>query len=93
MQPVTRGGEGWPLEWTVEVSEEWSKLLKGGLNSFMLVPLTIMWWMKALQVVSEREECLQALADVAWVLEEMVTMLHARCKDVDQEEDQRPHKR
>ena len=44
-------------------------------------------------MVSEREECLQALADVAWVLEEMVTMLRARCKDVDQEEDQRPCKR
>ena len=93
MQPVTRGGEGWPLERTVEVSEEWSKLLKGGLNGFMLVPLTIVWWMKAPQVVSKREECLQALADVAWVLEEMVTMLRARREDIDQEEDQRPHKR
>lgn len=93
MQPGTRGGEGWPLERTVEVSEEWSKLLKGGLNGFMLVPLTIVWWMKAPQVVSKREECLQALADVAWVLEEMVTMLRARREDIDQEEDQRPRKR
>ena len=45
------------------------------------------------QVVSEREECLQALADVAWVLEEMVTKLHACHEDVDPEEDQRPPKR
>ena len=68
-------------------------LLKGGSNGFMLIPLTLIWWMKALQVVSEREECLQALADVAWVLEEMVTKLRACCKDVDPKEDQRPQKR
>ena len=65
-------------------------LLKGGSNGFMLIPLTLIWRMKAPQVVSEREECLQALADVAWVLEEMVTKLHAHCEDVDPEEDQRP---
>ena len=68
-------------------------LLKGGSNGFMLIPLTLVWWMKAPQVVSEREECLQALADVAWVLEEMVTKLRARREDVDPEEDQRPRKR
>ena len=62
-------------------------LLKGGSNGFMLIPLTLVLWMKASQVVSEREECLQALADVAWVLEKMVTKLHACCKDVDPKED------
>lgn len=87
MQPKTRNCDSWPFDRKVDKAEEWCELLKGGANGFMLIPLSLVWWMDAPQVVSEREECLQALADVAWVLEEMVVMLRARSEEADPEED------
>ena len=93
----------WPLVRDLPLNERWPKLVKGGGNGFVLVLLSLTWWMMRERDESGKTvESSSAFADVQWVLEQMVQMLRAQREqggegenEVEDEEDPntRPKKR
>src|ERR1700691_159190 len=58
-------------------NEGWAKLMKGGGNGFVLVLLSLSWWMmRERDETRKTVESLSAFEDVAWVLQQMVQVLH-----------------
>jgi hypothetical protein len=81
LQPEWRiAGDGsWPLIRDGPAGEVWSKLLKGGSNRFVLVLLSLSWWMmREKDETRKTAESSSALDDVEWALNKMVQMLRAQ---------------
>jgi hypothetical protein len=59
--------------------EKWPNLLKGGGNGFVLVLLSLSWWMMSEKDESRKaEESSSAFEDVQWVLQQMVRVLRTQ---------------
>lgn len=94
MQPGWRveGGE-WPLSRQTAVNEAWTEIMKGGQNGFVLVLLSLSWWLAATESEKDRQDCLSALEDVDWVLQQLVDVLLERQEVSEDEGDRRARKR
>ena len=97
----TANGGSWPLGREKPEVEEWTKLMKGGGNGFLLVLLSLSWWMMREKDESRKTtESSLAFEDVQWVLDQMVHDLRDRRylrggdqHDEGEEDDERPKKR
>jgi hypothetical protein len=52
--------------------------MKGGLNGYLLVLLSLSWWLAVADTDSKRNICISTLDDVEWVLQQMVNILGKR---------------
>lgn len=69
--------------------EKWSNLLKGGGNGFVLVLLSLSWWMMREKDESRKaEESSSAFEDVQWVLQQMVRVLRTQHEQGSEEDDE-----
>jgi hypothetical protein len=96
LQPEWRitDGTGWPLVRDGPAGEVWPNLLKGGGNGFVLVLLSLSWWMmRERDETRNTVESSSALADVEWALGKMVQVLRAQREQVEGEEDEDPNTR
>jgi hypothetical protein len=83
LQPEWRGANdgNWPLVREGPEVREWAKLMKGGGNGFVLVLLSLSWWMmRERDETRKTVESSSAFEDVAWVLQQMVQVLRDRRK-------------
>lgn len=58
--------------------EEWPALMKGSSNSILLLLLSLSWWLDATKTEVDKNDCLLAVKDMHWVLEQMVLKLQAQ---------------
>jgi hypothetical protein len=81
----------WPLVRDLPQNERWQKLVKGGRNGFVLVLLSLTWWMMREKDESRKtvESSSSAFADVQWVLEQMIQVLRAQREQGREGEDER----
>ena len=95
MQPIWRSeGAEWPLVRRIDSSEKWENLMKGGQNGFLIVLLTLSWWLAAALTEAQRNDCVSALDDVEWVLVQMVVILReSKSSDTEEEGEARGQKR
>jgi hypothetical protein len=70
MQPESRGGQ--KLLRVLSPSEPWTETKKGSITGFYNVIASLSWWMEALKTDVQRTEFVSMLADVHWVLQQMV---------------------
>jgi hypothetical protein len=64
--------------------------VKGGSNGFVLVLLSLTWWMMRKKDESRKTvESSSAFADVQWVLEQMIQVLHTQREQGREGEDKR----
>jgi hypothetical protein len=84
----TANDDGWPLVREGPSSEPWAKLMKGGGNGFVLLLLSLSWWMVREKDETRRTtESSSAFEDVKWVLQQMVQVLRAQRESSDQRDD------
>ena len=79
-------------------NEGWPKLLKGGGNGFVLVLLSLSWWMmREKDETRKTDKSSSAFQDVEWVLQQMVQVLRAQREQggggEDEGEDEDPNTR
>ena len=80
----------WPLVRDLPPNERWQKLVKGGRNGFVLVLLSLTWWMMREKDESRKTvESSSAFTDVQWVLEQMIQVLRAQHEQGREGEDER----
>jgi hypothetical protein len=80
----------WPLVRDLPQNERWQKLVKGGRNGFVLVLLSLTWWMMREKDESRKTvESSSAFADVHWALEQMIQVLRAQHEQGREGEDER----
>ena len=80
----------WPLVRDLPLNEQWQKLVKGGSNGFVLILLSLTWWMMREKDESRKTvESSSAFADVQWVLEQMIQVLRAQREQGREGEDER----
>jgi hypothetical protein len=79
LQPGWRVVDSWPFAQTGPIEEGWEALMKGGGNGFVLILLSLSWWM-----MRERDETrgmtesTTAFEDVQWALQQMLQILRVR---------------
>jgi hypothetical protein len=79
LQPEWRVVDSWPLAREGPVKEGWENLMKGGGNGFVLVILSLSWWM--MKEKDETRATVQssvAFEDVEWALQHMLLILRER---------------
>jgi hypothetical protein len=79
LQPEWRVVDSWPLAREGPVKEGWENLMKGGGNGFVLVILSLSWWM--MKEKDETRAMVQssvAFEDVEWALQHMLLILRER---------------
>jgi hypothetical protein len=81
LQPEWRGmGEG-KLSRQVLEGEKWSQTCRGGANGFLMIVLTLAWWIVAAEQNSEQctadADLHLAMEDVKWVLDRMVMLINS----------------
>lgn len=76
IQPQWRSAEGWPFKQKDATGEDWGHLLDGGKDGLFLVVVSLGWWIHA-QVPSKESKVGDAIADVAWVVNNLVSCLSA----------------
>lgn len=72
-QPPWRQGQGWPLPREQHDSTKWGKLGARGQNGLFVVVMSTTWWAASLKTADDR--CLfdEAVDDIRWVIERMLT--------------------
>jgi hypothetical protein len=79
LQPEWRIIDSWPFARTGPVEEGWKSLMKGGGNGFVLVMLSLSWWMmREKDETRATVESSAAFEDVEWALQQMLQILRAR---------------
>ena len=73
-QPRWRETESWPFEQVDATGRDWGKLPDGGKDGLFLVVVSLGWWIHALDP-SEESVLDNAIADVTWVLENLIRFL------------------
>lgn len=68
--------DGWPMPKQSIEAADWSKLLKGGPNGLFLVFKVLSFWAKMAWTIEERKEFDETMADVNWVLGELLKQLN-----------------
>ena len=90
LQPEWRVIDSWPLARDGPVDDGWKDLMKGGGNGFVLVLLSLSWWMMREKDETRRTaESDIALEDVQWALQRMLEVLRARREQGDEGDSQR----
>lgn len=96
MQPGCRiKGNEWPLLRPSVAEESWTELMKGGQNGFLLVLLSLSWWLGATKLEKDRKDCLAAVDDVNWVLQQLIEVMRERQEpeNSEDEDEKRPYKK
>jgi hypothetical protein len=83
LQPESRN-KG-KLHRIVGPDESWEKLLKGGINGFFTVVVSLGWWWLAVKTPVQRKAWMNMAEDILWVLEQMVKMTAKLKKRVHEE--------
>jgi hypothetical protein len=79
LQPNWRVMDSWPLSREGDVKESWHDLMKGGGNGFVLILLSLSWWMmREKDETRATVESSVAFEDVEWALQQMLQVLHNR---------------
>jgi len=79
LQPEWRVTDSWPLAQTGPVEEGWETLMKGGGNGFVLILLSLSWWMmREIDETRGMTESAVAFEDMQWALQQMLRILHVR---------------
>lgn len=82
IQPEWRDTESWPFLKEDAAGEDWGHLLDGGKDGLFLVVVSLGWWINA-RVPSEESKANDAVADVTWVINNLVSHLSADATSVD----------
>jgi hypothetical protein len=78
LQPQSRDGD--KLLRVVTPSETWPETRKGSINGFYSIVVSLGWWMEALKSPSQQSEFSLMLADVQWVLGQMLGLQNTSAK-------------
>ena len=86
LQPEWRIVDSLPLLRKESVYEGWVNLMKGGGNGFVLVILSLSWWMmREKDETRAIVESSAAFEDVKWALQQMLHILRARREEGDKD--------
>jgi hypothetical protein len=86
LQPEWRVVDIGPLLCKESVHKGWGDLMKGGGNGFVLVILSLSWWMmREKDETRATVESSAAFEDVEWALQQMLHILRARHKEGDED--------
>lgn len=66
--------------------EAWLNVAKAGANGIVMVLVSLSWWFVAAKEDSDRQWCMDAIEDVAWVLKQLVRRFAKAEEDVVDEE-------
>ena len=70
LQPAWRG-IAWPLTRMSVPNKMWDKVRKGGKNGFLMILLSLGWWISAAENDIDKREVASAIEDVEWVMGEL----------------------
>jgi len=80
LQPDWRNTGSWPLPRSPSADGSWDELLVGGKDGLFIVVMSLSWWIVECakgEGESEESELEEALADISWVLSNLVSVLSA----------------
>jgi hypothetical protein len=76
LQPASRIQRGkTPLLRSMEIDEGWEDLMKGGINGFFNVVVSLVWWFQAIKTAAQRKVFTDMMEDVLWVTGQMISKL------------------
>ena len=75
-QPQWRDIQNWPFAKRDATRNDWGHLLEGGKDGMFLVVVSLAWWVCA-QDSPEKSKLDEAIEDVTWVLDCLITRLSA----------------
>jgi len=74
-QPAGRAMASWPFARELFSSTQWGRLLNGGKNGIFLFIMALSWWAKSLGLAGSSPDLIGAVADVEWVLHQLLDAL------------------
>jgi hypothetical protein len=80
LQPKSRVLRGKPLQRSVDADEGWGELMKGSINGFFTVVMSLAWWWQGVKSAPQRKVWFEAVDDVRWVQDQMIMKLHGARK-------------
>ena len=81
LQPESRIQRGkTPLLRSAGIDEGWEDLMKGGINGFFNVVVSLIWWFQAVKTAPQRKVFTEMMEDVLWVLGQMIGKLQGSKK-------------
>lgn len=83
-QPEWRNTEDWPLHREDVDDPDWDELPNGGKDGLFLIVVTLGWWI-LVRDPSKNSKLDDAIADVAWVVDKLITLLSAEASVSDSE--------
>ena len=75
-----RDTRGWPLAREDTTGKDWGYLLDGGKDGLFLIVISLGWWVHA-RDPSEESKVDDAIMDVTWVLENLISCLATSISD------------
>ena len=76
-QPSWRQDGGWPLPKDDQTSTNWCKVGNHGRNGLFLVVMSTTWWASSVQSTKDWTEFDEAVEDVQWVIDQVITSVEA----------------
>jgi hypothetical protein len=75
LQPKSRVQKGKPLQRSVDADEGWGELMKGSINGFFTVVVSLAWWWEGVKSAAQRKAWMEMVDDVLWVQDQMIMKL------------------
>ena len=72
---VTAQKRGKPLQQSVDADEGWGELMKGSINGFFTVVVSLAWWWQGVKSAPQRKVWFEMVDDVLWVQDQMIVKL------------------
>lgn len=85
-QPAWRESSNWPFKRGDAVGCDWGDLPEGGKDGLFLIVISLGWWLLA-RNPSEDSEVDEAIKDVTWVIDNLVSLLSADATNSDVTDD------
>ena len=76
-QPLWRQNGGWPLPRDDQNATNWCKVGGRGRNGLFLVVMSTTWWASSVQSAKDWVEFDEAVEDIQWVIDQVVTSVEA----------------
>jgi hypothetical protein len=72
MQPAARVHGKGNLKRQTDIQEGWEELMKGGINGFLNVVVSLAWWYQAIKTSAQRKLFMEMVEDVGWVQDQII---------------------
>jgi hypothetical protein len=75
LQPKSRVQKGKKWAQAVDTEEKWEELMKGSINGFFNIVVSLALWWASLKTAAQQKVYLEMVDDVAWALDMMIAQL------------------